>query len=414
MNPAQFVKAGVIAGAALMAVIGCGAPTSGEAEVSPADSPAEAPGAQSDGEIPIFTYDPTWPRMPLPEQWTLGNVTGVTVDSEDHVWILQRPYSITHGSEDGLEHDPPLASCCRMAPPVIEFDQAGNVGRAWGGPGEGYAWPEHTVEDMHEPHAPQQDWSGEHGVHTDHTGHLWISNSAPKGSAAHVLKFSRDGQHVLTIGKVGQGEGSNDTTALGKPAGIAVNPNTNEVFIADGYANRRVIVFDADSGAYKRHWGAYGEPPDDSVTERGCLPDAPPPSQFNTPHAIRISADELVYVADRGNCRVQVFQTDGTYVDEVLVGLAPRGSAFDVEFSADAEQRFLYVLDGRNKKVWMLRRSDLEVLGSFGCPGHFAGCFYVPHNMAVDSQGNLYVVDVQEGKRVQRFLFEGLGPAGGG
>lgn len=405
MSAAQPVRAVAVVGGALAVLSVLGGAT-----VSPG---VEARGAQAGSQMPIFTWDPTWPQMPLPMQWTLGNVTGVTVDPDDHVWILQRPFSIAHGSEDGLEHDPPTASCCRMAPPVIEFDQAGNVGRSWGGPGAGYSWPEHAVEDMHERHDAIRDWSGEHGVHADDSGHLWISNNAPKGSDAHVLKFDRDGRHVLTVGTVGKSEGSHDTTALGKPAGIAVNPRTNEVFIADGYANRRVIVFDANSGAYKRHWGAYGRPPDDTVTEPGCVPDAPPPSQFRIPHAIRISADDRVYVGDRGNCRVQVFRTDGTYLDEVLVGLVPNGSVFDVEFSADAEQRFLYVLDGRNKKVWILRRADLEVLGSFGCGGHFGGCFYVPHTMAVDSAGNLYVGDVQEGKRVQRFRFEGLGPAEG-
>ena len=215
----------------------------------------------------------------------------------------------------------------------------------------------------------------------------------------------------MTVGKVGKGKGSNDTTALGKPAGIVVDPGTNEAFIADGYTNRRVIVFDATTGAYKRHWGAYGKPPDDSVKERGCVAGGPPPTQFNTPHAVRLSRDGLLYVSDRGNCRIQVFKTDGTYVNEVFVGLSPQGSAFDVAFSPDRDQRFLYSLDGRNKKVWILRRSDLRVLGSFGCPGHFGGCFYVPHNMAVDTKGNIYVADVQEAKRVQRFLYKGLGPA---
>ena len=368
-------------------------------------------GERAPDQMPLFVWDPTWPKMPLPDSWTLGNVTGVSVDSNDHIWILHRPFSITHNSEDGLEHDPPTATCCRMAPPVIEFDQAGNVVQAWGGPGDGYVWPEHAVEDMHAPHQPREDWSGEHGIYADHTDHFWISNTAPTGSNAHVLKFTRSGEYVLTVGKVGTSEGSNDTTALARPAGIFVEPQRNEVYIADGYGNRRVIVFDATTGAYRRHWGAYGNVPDDAVREQGCVPNGPPPTQFRIAHAVRISRDGLVYVADRGNCRIQVFKTDGTYVNEVFVGLAPQGSAFDVGLSPDPEQRFLYMLDGRNKKVWILRRSDLTILGSFGCAGNFGGCFYVPHNMAVDSQGNIYVADVQEGKRVQRFLYTGLGPA---
>lgn len=286
----------------------------------------EARTAQAADQVPIFVWDPTWPKTPLPNSWTLGNVSGVTVDSKDHIWILHRPFSITHGSEDHLEHDPPTASCCRMAPPVIEFDHAGNVGQSWGGPGEGYEWPQHAVADMHKPHSPIEDWSGEHGVYADHTDHFWITNNAPKGSDAHVLKFTRSGKHVLTVGTIGKGKGSNDTTALGKPAGIVVDPKTNEAFIADGYTNRRVIVFDAATGACKRHWGAYGKPPNDSEKEPGCVPGATP-SQFNTPHAVRLSRDGLLYVSDRGNCRIQAFKTDGTYVNEVFLGLAPGGSA---------------------------------------------------------------------------------------
>lgn len=372
----------------------------------------EARSAAESDRMPVFVWDATWPRMPLPNSWTFGNVSGVTVDSRDHIWILQRPFSITHPAEDGLEHNPPTASCCRMAPPVVEFDQAGRVVASWGGPGEGYSWPEHAVADMHVPHDPLQDWSGEHGVYADHTDHFWITNNAPKGSDAHVLKFTRDGTFAMTLGKVGKGKGSNDTTALGKPAGIVVDPKTNEAFIADGYTNRRVIVFDATTGVYKRHWGAYGKTPDDSVREPGCVPGAKP-TQFSTPHAVRLSKDGLLYVSDRANCRIQVFKTDGTYVSEVYPSVSPGGTSFDVALSADKEQRFLYSLDGRNRKVWILRRGDLKVLGSFGCAGHAGGCFYVPHNMAVDSKGNLYVADVQEGKRVQRFLYKGLGPASG-
>ena len=258
MSAVQPVKAVAVLGGAL-AVLS----VLGGAAVAPG---VEARGAQAGAQMPIFTWDPTWPQMPLPMQWTLGNVTGVTVDPDDHIWILQRPFSIAHGSEDGLEHDPPTASCCRMAPPVIEFDQAGNVGRSWGGPGAGYAWPEHAVEDMHERHDALRDWSGEHGVHADDSGHLWISNNAPKGSDAHVLKFDRDGRHVLTVGTVGKTEGSHDTTALGKPAGIAVNPRTNEVFIADGVrqpARHRLRCeqrrIQASLGRLRQASGRYGD-----------------------------------------------------------------------------------------------------------------------------------------------------------
>ena len=264
-------------------------------------------------------------------------------------------------------------------------------------------------------HAPSNSltasWNGEHTVYVDYKKNVWIGNNAGAGSDGHILKFTMDGKYLLTVGKVGKGAGSNDTTTLGKPTGVAVYPPTNEVFVADGYTNKRVIVFDADTGAYKRHWGAYGKKPDDSVRER-YVPGGPPPQQLNTPHGLGISGDGLVYLTDRGNCRIQVFKTDGTYVNEVFVApQTPQGSAFDVSFSADKEQRFLYMLDGRSDKVWILRRADLKVLGNFGCGGHFGGCFTTPHNMATDSRGNVYVTESAEGKRVQRFLYKGLGPA---
>jgi len=370
---------------------------------------ARAPKAD---QMPIFQYDPTWPKVPLPHDWALGTVTGVDVDEHEHVWIIHRPHTLLHNYEDGLEHNPPTALCCRMAPPVLEFDQAGNLLRSWGGPGEGFQWPQHAPADMHAPaNSAIASWNGEHTIYVDYKEHVWIGNNAGAGSDGHILKFTMDGKYLLTVGTVGKGKGSNDTTTLGKPTGVAVYPLTNEVFVADGYTNKRVIVFDADTGAYKRHWGAYGKTPDDSVRER-YVPGGSPPPQFNTPHGLGISNDGLVYVTDRGNCRIQVFKIDGTFVNEVFVApQTPQGSAFDVAMSADKAQRFLYMLDGRSDKVWILRRADLKILGNFGCGGHFPGCLTTPHNMATDGKGNIYVTESAEGKRVQRFLYKGLGPA---
>jgi hypothetical protein len=362
-------------------------------------------------QIPIFEYDPTWPKMPLPNKWALGNVTGVDVDDRDHIWIIHRPHTLLHNYEDGLEHNPPTAECCRMAPPVMEFDKTGALLRHWGGPGQGYTWPEHSG-DMHKPGPNLAGaWNGEHTVYVDYRNNVWVGNNAGAGSDGHILKFSQDGKYLLTVGRVGKGKGSNDTTTLGKPTGVAVWKATNEVFVADGYTNRRVIVFDADTGVYKRHWGAYGKLPDDSVKE-AFVAGGPPPKQFNTPHGLAISNDGLVYVTDRGNCRIQVFKIDGTYVNEVFVGTkSPQGSAFDASFSADKQQKYLYMLDGRSEKVWILRRSDLKLLGSFGEGGHFPGGMTTAHNMATDSKGNIYVTESGEGKRVQRFLLKGFRPA---
>ena len=398
-----------LAGVTVVLVVGCAAepetPAGNETSAAAETSPASGP------QMPMFAYDPTWPKMPLPDNWALGNVVGVDVDPQDHIWINHRPSTILHNYEDGLEHDPPTAECCRMAPPVIEIDFEGNVVQAWGGPGEGYVWPENAIEDMHNPPLGRvsQSWNGEHTVYLDHNDNVWLANSGATNDA-HILKFSRTGEFLLMVGRPGKGDGSNDTTALGKPTGIVVDPETNEVFVADGYTNRRVIVFDADTGEYRRHWGAYGNRPDDSVREP-YVPGGPPSSQFRTPHGLNMSHDGLIYLADRGNCRIQVFQKDGTFVDEVIVAPnTPQGSAFDIAFSADDEQEFLYMLDGRSGKVRILRRRDLTHLGDFGHGGRFAGGLTTPHNLAVDSRGNLYITESGEGKRVQRFLYKGLGP----
>ena len=361
----------------------CGAGLEAAPGALPGGEPGAA-GAQSAGDASAFQFDPAWPR-PLPDNWTLGNVVGVAVDARDHVWIVHRPGSLT-AQEAGADADPPLAECCRSAPPVIEFNQEGDVVQAWGGPGAGYEWPD-----------------SEHGSFIDHLDNVWLGGSG--GEDAQILKFTRSGEFLLQIGANGQGQGSNDTANFGQPAEIDVDPETNEVYIADGYGNRRVAVFDGDSGAYRRHWGAYGNTPtDDAYTYD---PDAPLSQQFGRPvHCATLAGDGLIYVCDRVNDRIQVFNRDGTFVNEVVI--APRtlgfGSAFDVDFSPDAGQEFLYNIDGMNQKVWILRRSDLSITGSFGFGGHRAGGFTAAHSLAVDSQGNIYVGETLEGKRVQRFV----------
>ena len=331
-----------------------------------------------------FAFDPYWPK-PLPDNWTLGNVVGVAVDSRDHIWIVHRPGSLNQ-QESGADADPPLAECCRPAPPVIEFTQEGDVVQAWGGPSHDYEWPQ-----------------SEHGIFIDHLDNVWLGGSG--GNDSQILKFTRHGRFLLQIGAQGEGQGSNDLANFGQPAEVDVDPETNEVYIADGYGNRRVAVFDADTGEYRRHWGAYGNvPTDDAYTYD---PDAPLSQQFGRPvHCATLSADGLVYVCDRVNDRIQVFQRDGTFLDEVLI--APRtldfGSAFDVDFSPDPEQRYLYNIDGMNQKVWIISREDLSIVDSFGFGGHRAGGFTAAHSLAVDSGGNIYVGETLEGKRVQRFV----------
>ena len=334
---------------------------------------------------PRYEVDPFWPDVP--EGWILGQVAGVAVDSRDHVWIVQRPWSVAN--DELATNDE--AECCRPAPPVMEFTAEGSYVQGWGGEGDGYEWP-----------------ADEHGNHVDFADNVWISSAGgPRlgdRTENHLLKFTREGRFLLQIGRRGQAQGSLDTLNLNNAADMFVHRATNEVFVADGYVNRRVIVFDATTGAYKRMWGAYGNEPDDEASNRPTS-EGPGAQQFNTVHGIRVSEDGLVYVADRRNNRMQVFRIDGTFEREVFVERPTRllGTAFSVAFSPDASQRLLYLADAGNGKVHIFDRQSLRELGSFGRIGHYAGQFVFLHNVAVDSQGNVYTAEVGGGRRVQKF-----------
>ena len=330
-------------------------------------------------DIPAFRVDPFW-ASELPNNWILGQVSGVSVDDRDHVWIVHRPRTLDarQRGEEGM--------CCVSAPPVIEIDPEGSVVRSWGGPGEGFEWPE-----------------SEHGIHVDPQGNVWIGGNGV--GDAHVLKFTADGEFLLQIGRAGQSGGSNDTENLGRPASIEVDSPASEVYIADGYGNRRVIVFDSETGEYKRHWGAYGERPDDADLPP-YDPEAEPIRHFRSPvHDVAIANDGLVYVADRTNNRLQVYQKDGQFVTEAFVRpeTLGSGSVSGVTLSVDAAQRWLFVPDGTNNVVWILDRSSLEVVDYFGRLGKNAGQFYRLHNLAIDTRGNLYTTEVNVGQRLQKF-----------
>lgn len=336
---------------------------------------------------PAFRVDPSWPQ-PLPNNWILGQVSGVAVDAADHLWVLQRPRSLSD-DEAGATHKPPHSKCCLPAPPVLEFDSAGRLLRAWGGPGAGYDWP-----------------GNEHGIHVDGKGYVWVTGNGERDGQ--ILKFTRDGKFVLQIGKVGAQTNNADTTRLGKAAGVEVDAAANEVYVADGYQNRRVIVFDADTGAYKRHWGAYGKPPVDTKPEsrRTQPPTAAQLQQFGNPvHCVRVARDGLVYVCDRLNNRIQVFRKHGSYVKEFMVepATAGNGSVWDIVLSRDPQQKWLFLADGRNNQVLTLERDTGAVQGTLGRPGRYAGEFHWVHDLAIDSRGNLYAGEVDNGKRVQKF-----------
>jgi DNA-binding beta-propeller fold protein YncE len=321
--------------------------------------------AENTGSVPQFQVDAFWPK-PLPNNWILGQVSGITVDRFDRIWIVQRPGSLTP-RERAAQQNPPVSKCCAAAPPVLVFDQSGNLVKSWGGPGQGYEWPK-----------------VEHGVYIDGNDFVWLAGSGDKDGQ--LLKFTMDGKFVMQIGKAGEGHDSNSTERLGSPADVAVDVAAKEVYAADGYANRRIVVFDSETGAYKRHWGAYGKKPSDEKTPP-YDPAKPASAQFGNPvHCVRIDKD-------------------GTFVSEHFYEKNTRatGSVYELVFSPDKAQKFIYMVDGANGEVRIVDHASKEVVGRFGRVGRQAGQFTAAHNIAVDHQGNIYTAEVATGERIQRF-----------
>src|SRR5437764_258581 len=306
-------------------------------------------GAAQAADAPKFQVDPFWPK-PLPNNWIMGAAAGVAVDAQDHVWVVQRPKTLTD-DEKALSLSPPRTRCCVAAPPVMEFDQEGNLVNAWGGKAEGYDWPEN-----------------EHGIYIDQKGFVWLAANGEHDG--HILKFTRDGKFVMQIGKAGPQTNSLDTTRLGRPANMTVDAAANELYVADGYFNHRVIVFDADTGAFKRLWGAYGKPPTDEKLPP-YNPASEPARQFGNVHCIRIVPDGLVYVCDRTNNRIQVFRKDGTFVKEIFAEKQTiwTGSVWDLALWPDAAASFLINADGANNEVRIMARDDGATLDRFGRSG---------------------------------------------
>jgi DNA-binding beta-propeller fold protein YncE len=372
----------------------------------------------------IYEVDRMWPK-PLPNNWVLGSTVGLAVDARDHVFIVHRgqptldpkfasqmtfapaaprggragaaaPAAPARGRGDAAIGEevatgakPISELCCSAAPPVLEFDPEGNLVRHWGAPGAGYEWP------------PSM-----HGITIDGKDNVWLAGNG--GNT--VLKFSKDGKFLMQIGKNGASKGNNDTANLSRPAEVEVDMAANEVYVADGYGNRRVIVYDADKGTFKRMWGAYGKPPTDdpNVTYD---PAKPLSTNWQTVHCASLANDGLVYVCDRVNDRIQVFKKDGTYIKEAQIAKKTLGDGvtFDIAFSKDPQQRLMYVADGANHRVWQLLRDPMLVLNHIGNGGRYPGQFYATHNVSLDSKGNLYTVETYTGARVQKFSYKGLG-----
>jgi DNA-binding beta-propeller fold protein YncE len=340
-------------------------------------------------QAPVFEVDPLWPKPT--GGLLLGQTIGLWADEQDHIWVIHRSSATLHNNEKGAELNPPIAQCCKGAKPVLSFDPEGNLSRSWGGPGDGYEWPQSN-----------------HGVHVDYKGNVWIGGNGEKD--AHVLKFTKDGKFLLQVGHLGKNAGSNDPENFWKVAKIWVDPKTNEAYIADGYGNKRVAVIDADTGKMKRYWGAYGNKPDDAKLAN-YDPKAPPSQQFRNPvHCVERTNDGMVYVCDRQHDRVQVFTAEGKFVKEGFFAKETlgSGSAWDVAFSRDPEQRFMFLADGMNNRVRVILRETLEEITSFGDGGRQPGQFYGLHNIATDSKGNLYTTETWEGKRLQKFVFKGV------
>jgi DNA-binding beta-propeller fold protein YncE len=364
--------------------------------------------AQTKGAVqaPRFEVDPLWPK-PLPNHWILGSTIGVWVDSDDHVWIIHRSSATLGNNEKTLETK--QGECCAGAPPVLEFDQDGNLLRHWGGPGAGYEWPDSN-----------------HGIFIDYKGNVWIGGNG--GPDSQILKFTKDGKFLLQVGKKGarrkagataggnEGDvagfvgGSNDQESFGRVAKIFVDAKANEAYIADGYLNKRVAVLDADTGKMKRYWGAYGNKPDDTPLAP-YNPAAPPAQQFRNPvHCADMSVDRFIYVCDRVGDRLQVFTPEGKFVKEQFYekNTLNAGSVWDIAFSKDAQQKYIFMADGVNEKVKIIDRQTLQELTTFGDGGRQPGQFYGVHSIAIDSKGNLYTTETYEGKRLQKFVYKGM------
>ena len=352
--------------------------------------------AAEEGGAPQYAVDAAWPK-PLPNQWLIGQVGGLAVDKHDHIWINQRPRTLTDDEKGAIPNPPvrsaPRSICCKPAPSVMEFDADGNLLQAWGGP-----------EDPAKCVAPACQWpASEHGIFVDDDDHVWVGGNAATDRM--ILKFERNGKFMMMIGGSFAGPpDSQSRTSVGQPADIFVDTVRDEVYVADGYGNRRIVKFNARTGAFIRHWGAYGKPPTDLT---GPQPSNPNDPYFNRPvHCVVVSNDGLVYVCDRVNNRIQIFDRDGRFQRQLTFDTATRGNGaiWDIDLSPDPRQRRIFYADGENNILRILDRESGTPLTTFGRNGRNAGQFHWVHQIAVDSHGNVYTGEVDTSKRIQKFV----------
>jgi DNA-binding beta-propeller fold protein YncE len=360
MPPSRVLDGGVFV-LALLAAVSCLIPSAA----------AQSP------DIPVFEVDASWPK-PLPNNWAVGPVSGIATDQRDHIWIIHRGEAVKQAGRV-------------PAPPVIEFDLAGNIVQTWGGPATGFDWPQQV-----------------HGITVDTNDRVWISGNGEADT--HILVFTRTAKFLRQIGRSRQRGGNSDTANVARATQMRIDRRANEVFVSDGEMNQhhRVIVFDSETGAFKRQWGAYGGKPDDAAATVRVDKAGPPSKHFGTAvHCLRFDRDGLVYVCDRSNNRFQIFRKNGTFEKEIFVAndSGAAGTVYDLDFSPD--QRFIYVADGGNQKVWIFRRDEMRLVGSFGergsAPGQFATSL---HDLTVDSKGNVYTGEAAAGGRVQKFALQ--------
>ena len=348
----RLACASTLLGAGAAAIILSGAPRSEHAVHAQAEA------------VPTFKRDPSWPK-PLPNNWGLGVLWAVNIGPDNHVWAL----NAVDGHLERLHTEGKVP-----APPILEFDPQGNLVKAWGGRDQGFPWFYQAP--------PKSEAQGlrEHALNVDPQGNIWVS-----GGNHLVLKFSRAGKLLLQLGERNQTSGSQHPTHLGAPASAGFYAPTNEVFIADGYLNRRVVVYDATTGKYKRHWGRHGKPPDDTFEPHPlkAYANEPSPGPGTYPrfaHSADVSKDGLVYVADRAHLLTWVFKVDGTFVKEYPTP----GVINSYAFSADPEQYYLYGGGvNRDRQIYIFRRSDHQLLGQFEADGQ--------QYFASDRQGNLFI-----------------------